>query len=82
VRSLADAQGTKYAARILGGAALHPERPRLEIGFVAGATSPKRLRAAGHRVTAVSLSDQQTGYVGAPHGAAGFADRANRLRTD
>jgi cyclopropane-fatty-acyl-phospholipid synthase len=72
-RSLADAQGTKYA-RILGELRLQPGAHILEIGCGWGGFAETAARA-GHRVTAVSLSDQQTAYARARIARAGLADR-------
>jgi cyclopropane-fatty-acyl-phospholipid synthase len=72
-RSLADAQATKYA-RILRELRLPPGAHVLEIGCGWGGFAETAARA-GHRVTAVSLSDQQTAYARARIARAGLADR-------
>jgi cyclopropane-fatty-acyl-phospholipid synthase len=72
-RSLAQAQGAKYA-RILSELRLQPGAHVLEIGCGWGGFAEAAARA-GHRVTAVSLSDQQTAYARARIVRAGLADR-------
>jgi cyclopropane-fatty-acyl-phospholipid synthase len=72
-RTLADAQGAKYA-RILAELRLRPGAHILEIGCGWGGFAELAARA-GHRVTAVSLSDQQTAYARARLASAGLTDR-------
>lgn len=72
-RSLADAQNTKYA-RILSELRLQLGSHILEIGCGWGGFAEMAARA-GHRVTAVSLSDQQTAYARARIARAGLANR-------
>ncbi len=72
-RTLAEAQHAKYA-RILNELRLEPGAHVLEIGCGWGGFAEAAARA-GHRVTAVSLSDQQTAYARARIARAGFADR-------
>ena len=71
--SLADAQNSKYA-RILSELRLQPGAHILEIGCGWGGFAEMAARA-GHRVTALSLSDQQTAYARARIAQAGLADR-------
>jgi cyclopropane-fatty-acyl-phospholipid synthase len=71
--SLADAQNTKYA-RILSELRLRPGAHILEIGCGWGGFAEMAARA-GHRVTALSLSDQQTAFARARIQQAGLADR-------
>ncbi len=72
-RSLADAQAAKYA-RILSELRLQPGAHVLEIGCGWGGFAEMAARA-GHRVTAISLSDQQTAYARARIARAGLGDR-------
>jgi cyclopropane-fatty-acyl-phospholipid synthase len=72
-RSLGNAQDTKYA-RILSQLRLQPGAHLLEIGCGWGGFAEMAARA-GHCVTAVSLSDQQTAYARARVAQAGLADR-------
>ena len=72
-RSLARAQDAKYA-RILHELRLPPGAHVLEIGCGWGGFAETAARA-GHRVTAVSLSDQQTAYARARIEHAGLANR-------
>lgn len=72
-RSLADAQEAKYA-RILRGLELPPCAHLLEIGCGWGGFAATAARA-GHRVTAVSLSDAQTAYARDRIAREGLAER-------
>ncbi len=72
-RTLAAAQQAKYA-RILNELRLQRGAHVLEIGCGWGGFAEAAARA-GHRVTAVSLSDQQTTYARARIAEAGLADR-------
>jgi cyclopropane-fatty-acyl-phospholipid synthase len=71
--SLANAQNNKYA-RILSELRLQSGAHLLEIGCGWGGFAEMAARA-GHRVTAVSLSDQQSAYARLRIARAGLADR-------
>ena len=72
-RSLAGAQSAKYR-RILSELRLQAGAHVLEIGCGWGGFAETAARS-GHRVTAVSLSDQQTAYARAHAAHAGLSDR-------
>ncbi len=72
-RSFSIAQRAKYA-RILSELRLSPGAHVLEIGCGWGGFAETAARA-GHRVTAVSLSDQQTAYARARIARSGLSDR-------